>query len=91
MQSYVIERNFGPVTPEQVAETGATCKRVAREQFPDSIVWKHSHATESEQGLTTHCLYEATDEDTIRAHAKAAGIPCDTITPANVIGPDDFA
>ena len=91
MQSYLIERNFGHVTPDQVAQTGSTCKRVAAEQFPDSIVWKHSHATESGNGLTTHCLYEATDEATIRAHAKAAGIPCDSITPANVIGPDDFA
>jgi len=91
MQSYVIERNFGPVTPEQVARTGSMCKRVATEQFPDSIVWKYSHALQSDTGLTTHCLYEATDEATIRAHAQAAGIPCDSIAPANVIGPDDFA
>jgi len=91
MQSYVIVRDFGPVTPDQVASTGSTCKRVAEEQFPDSIVWKHSHATESDKGLTTHCLYEATGEDVIRAHAEAAGIPCDSITPANVIGPADFA
>lgn len=91
MQTYIIERNFGHVTAEQVAATGSACKSVAAEQFPDSIVWKHSVATESDRGLTTHCLYEAADEAAIRAHAKAAGIPCDAITPASVIGPGDFA
>lgn len=91
MQSYLIEQNFGPVTPDQVPQTGSTAKRIAAEQFRDSIVWKHSHAIESDGGLTPHCLYEAADEATIRAHAQAAGIPCDNITPVRVIGPDDFA
>ncbi len=90
MQSYLIERHFGHVTPEQLAAGGSESKRVAAEQFADSIVWKQSHASESDAGLTTHCLYEASDEATIRAHAVAAGLPCDSITAVKVIGPDDF-
>lgn len=90
MQSYLIERNFGHVTKEQLAAGGSESKRVAAEQFPDSIVWKQSHASESDAGLMTHCLYESTDEATIRAHASAAGLPCDKVTAVNVIGPADF-
>lgn len=91
MQSYLIERNFGQVTPEQLAAGGSESKRVAAEKFADTIVWKQSHAVESDAGLTTYCLYEAPDEATIRAHAEAAGLPCDKVMAVNVIGPDDFA
>lgn len=90
MQSYLIERNFGHVTPEQLAAGGSESKRVAAEQFTDSIVWTRSYASESETGLTTYCLYESTDEATIRAHATAAGLPCDKVTAVNVVGPNDF-
>lgn len=91
MQSYLIERNFGHVTPEQLAAGGSESKRVAAEQFPDTIVWKQSHASESEAGLTTYCLYESDGEATIRAHATAAGLPCDKVMAVNVVGPADFA
>lgn len=90
MQSYLIERNFGHVTPEQLAAGGSQSKRCAAEQFPDTIVWKQSHAVETADGLVTYCLYEAASEDTIREHATAAGLPCDKISAVQVVGPDDF-
>ncbi len=91
MQSYLIERTFGHITPEQLQEGGSRSKRCATEQFADSIVWKQSHATETTDGLVTYCLYEASDEEAIRAHAAAAGLPCDKISAVEVVGPDDFA
>ena len=91
MQTYVIERSFGAVTDEQVAAAGSMSKRIAHQQFADSIVWKHSYASQDTNGLSTVCVYEATGEEAIRAHAKAAGMPCDRITPVNVITPADFA
>lgn len=91
MQTYLIERRFGPVTPEQVAAAGAASKRIAREQFADTIMWKHSYASQSADGLSTTCVYEATDEAAIRAHATAAGMPCDHITAVDTITPEDFA
>lgn len=91
MHTYVIERSFGQVTDEQVAAAGSMSKRIANEQFADSIVWKHSYASQDDNGLSTVCVYESTGEAAIRAHAEAAGMPCDRITPVNVIGPDDFA
>lgn len=90
MQTYQIERRMGHVTPEQVATVGSASKRVAAEQFADTIVWRHSVAVESDEGLMTYCLYESVDEATIRAHAAAAGMPCDSVTPVKVIGPGDF-
>lgn len=90
MQSYLIERNFGHVTPEQLAAGGSQSKRCAAESFADTIVWKQSHAVETADGLMTYCLYEAAGEDTIREHAAMAGLPCDKISAVQVVGPDDF-
>lgn len=90
MQTYLIERRFGHVTPEQLAEGGSRSKRCINEQFTDSMVWRQSHATETADGLVTYCLYEAADESSIVAHAEAAGLPCDKIMPVQVVGPDDF-
>jgi hypothetical protein len=90
MQSYLIERNFGHVTPEQLAAGGSKSKQCAAEDFADTIVWKQSHALETTDGLVTYCLYEASGEDTIREHATAAGLPCDKISAVQVVGPDDF-
>ena len=91
MQSYLVERHFGNVTPEQLQAGGSTSKRVAAEEFADSIVWVRSHATQASDGLVTFCHYEATDEDTIRAHAEKAGLPCDKIMAVDLVGPADFA
>lgn len=90
MPRYLIERNFGPVTPEQIGEAGSTSKRMAAEKFPE-IVWEHSHAIETPEGLRTMCVYEAPDEQYVRDHAAAAGLPCDRVQAiASTVGPADF-
>ena len=90
MQSYLIERNFGHVTPDELAAGGSKSKQCAAESFADTIVWKQSLAIDTADGLVTHCLYEAATEETIREHAAAAGLPCDKITAVQVVGPDNF-
>ena len=93
MQSYLIERNFGHVTPEQLQAGGSESKRCAAESFADTIVWRQSHATETPDGLVTYCLYEAASEQHIRDHAASAGLPCDKISAVQVVrepaAPDD--
>ena len=91
MQTFLIERQFGHVTPEQLQAGGSTSKRVAAEQFSSTIVWERSHATQTPSGLVTYCLYQALDEQTVRAHAAAAGLPCDSVMAVDVVGPADFA
>lgn len=90
MPQYLIERHFGMVTEEDLANGGSTSKRVAAQQFPE-IVWEHSHAAETPDGLVTYCVYQAPDEEYVKAHANAAGLPCDRITTVQTVGPDDFA
>jgi Protein of unknown function (DUF4242) len=91
MQTFLIERHFGHVTPEQLQAGGSTSKRVAAEQFADTIVWERTRALQTTDGLVTFCVYQAPDEETVRAHAAAAGLPCDNVSPINVVGPADFA
>lgn len=90
MQSYLIERHFGHVTPEDLQIGGTKSKAVAAESFADSINWVQSHATQTDDGLVTYCLYEAADEQTIRSHAAAAGLPCNKVSEIDVVGPADF-
>lgn len=90
MPRFLIERNFGHVTPEQLDEGGSTSKRVAAEKFPE-IVWEHSHAINTPEGLRTMCVYAAPDEQYVRDHAAAAGLPCDNVQViAETVGPDNF-
>jgi hypothetical protein len=91
MQQFMIERNFGKVTEQDLAKLGSESKRVAAAEFAGRIVWEHSHAAETPEGLMTYCVYQAPDADTIRKHAAAAGLPCDRVTPINTVGPNDFA
>jgi hypothetical protein len=88
---FIIERNFGPVTDAEMEVVGSTSKRVAAEQFPD-IVWEHSHAIPTPEGLRTMCVYQAPDEKYIRDHAAAANLPCDDVQEiGGTVGPADFA
>lgn len=90
MPQFLIERHFGKVTSEQLDEGGSTSKRVAAEQFPE-IVWEHSHVVETPGGLVSYCVFQAPDEQHIRDHASAAGLPVYKIQLiANTVGPDDF-
>jgi uncharacterized protein DUF4242 len=91
MARFLIERNFGAVTEEQVGQAGSASKKVAAEQFPE-IVWEHSHAIQTPEGLRTMCVYGAPDEKYVRDHAAAAGLPCDHVQEiADTVGPDNFA
>lgn len=89
MTQYLIERHFGPLTPEQVQEIGSKSKHVAAEQFPD-VVWEHSHAVQTADGLVTYCTFSARDERQVRDHAAAAGMPCDRVMEIQTVGPQDF-
>jgi hypothetical protein len=90
MPQFLIERNFGNVTPEDVGKAGSSSKHTANERFPE-IVWEHSHAVETPNGFVTYCVYQAPNEQYIRDHAQAAGLPCDRVQViAQTVGPDDF-
>lgn len=78
MPRYLIQRKLGEVADAQLKEAAVHSKRVREEKFPD-IQWDHSHVVRTGDGLMTFCVYEAPSTERVREHAKAAGLPADTI------------
>lgn len=90
MAQFVIERHLGSLTPEQLSAAGSESKRQAAENFPE-ITWERSHVLRTGDGFITYCVYSAPDEEYVRKHAAAAGLPCDRVDMiVQTVGPDDF-
>lgn len=74
---YVIEREVagaGKLTDAQIREIALESLRALNEIGPQ-IQWLHSYVTEDK----VYCVYVAPDEDTIREHARRAGLPADRV------------
>jgi len=90
MARYLIERTFGSVSEAEMGQKGSASKKAANEKYTD-IVWEHSHAVGSDQGVKTFCVYEAPSEQYVRDHAEEAGLPVDRIFEIQAdVGPGDF-
>ena len=63
-------------------ETAASCSaRVGVQEMPDRVRWIRSYVLREDDGrLGTVCIYQATDPDAIREHARRAGLPVDEVT-----------
>jgi hypothetical protein len=75
---FVIEREIpgaGRLSEEQIREVSLRSLRALSEIGPQ-IQWLHSYVTEDK----VYCVYLAPDEDTIRDHARRAGIPADRVS-----------
>jgi hypothetical protein len=73
MPRYIIERTYD-VDMEMMQNVGRRSKQIAAEQFPELIVWEHSHVVvDSEGNVKSFCVYDAPDEDTVRRHAAMLG------------------
>jgi hypothetical protein len=78
MTKYVIERELagaGTLTEEQLREISLTSLR-ALGQLAPKVQWIHSYVTDNK----VYCVYLAPDEETIREHARLAGLPADRIS-----------
>jgi hypothetical protein len=75
MNTYVILRRNGWNSPEEL-EAAAARSTVEGDKVPNDIRWIRSYVmAESEGGLGTVCVYQASSEEAIRQHAKAADLP----------------
>jgi hypothetical protein len=92
MPRYVIERNFGAISDDDMLSAAVRSDQMAMERFPQ-IVWEHSHIVVGEDGeVLTFCVYEAPSEEMIREHAEAFGSHTitriyellDDVTPAEI-------
>lgn len=86
MPQFVIEREIpgaGSLSETQIREVSLLSLEVLKEMGPQ-IQWLHSYVTEDK----VYCLYLAPDEDSIREHARRAGIPADRVAAVRrLIGP----
>ena len=79
METYVILRREGWRTPTELQEAAA--RSIAEgDRTPDDIRWIRSYVlAESDGGLGTVCVYQASSPEAIRTHANRAGLPVDEI------------
>ncbi|HKH40635.1 MAG TPA: nickel-binding protein [Solirubrobacterales bacterium] len=90
MPRYVIERDYGQAEQEAMQNIGQRMKQVSQESFPD-VSWEHSHVVSDETGIKSFCVYEAPDEERLRAHGDMVRHHtivriyeiADTVTPAD--------
>jgi uncharacterized protein DUF4242 len=92
MPRYVIERNFGTISDEDMLAASALSGELIAERYPE-IAWEHSHVVATDDGeIVTFCIYGAPSEEMIREHAEAFGSHSisnvyelvDDVTPAEI-------
>jgi hypothetical protein len=77
MNTYIITR---PAAWANAAELEATAQ-IGDDQTPDRVRWIRSYVTQHENGrIGTVCIYQATDPEALREHARCVGMPAETIT-----------
>ena len=73
MPRFVIEREFGKVSEDEMQEVAARSKVTAAENFPD-IGWEHSHVCASDDGaIKSFCVYTAPNTGRLQEHAEQVG------------------
>jgi Nickel responsive protein SCO4226-like len=90
MQKYVIERELTGAGALSEDEVRAMSLRsiAALGELGSRIQWMHSFVTDNK----LYCVYLAADEETIREHARRAGLPADRIAAVRkLIDPVNYA
>jgi thiamine biosynthesis protein ThiC len=76
----VILRRGGWRSPDELKEAAARSSKVGDEEMSDDIRWIRSYVmAESDGGLGTVCIYQASSPEKIREHADRAGLPVSEI------------
>jgi hypothetical protein len=92
MKTYVISRPSAWASQEDLSASAALSARVGNEEMPDQVRWIRSYVTRHAGGrLGTTCIYQATDPEAIREHARRSGMPAENITEvadAVIVRPD---
>lgn len=87
MPRYIIERSVGSLTKEELDAAARKSKQVIAGM--SGVVWIKSYVSEAEGKI--YCEYEAPDPESLREHARLAGLPADKISEVALeISPDMF-
>jgi hypothetical protein len=82
MHLYVVRRPSAWANLQELEAAAARSAKVGNEEMADRVRWIRSYVVEEPDGrIGTVCIYEARDPESIREHAKRAGIPADPIYP----------
>jgi hypothetical protein len=76
MPRYIIERNAGTLTREELDAVGRRSNEVL-DGMP-GVVWVRSYVSDTEGKI--YCEYDAPDRESILEHARRAGIPVDGLS-----------
>lgn len=83
MPRYVIERDIpgaGSLSPEELKAISQKSCGVLEELGP-RIQWVQSYVTDDR----VYCVYNASDEETVREHARRGGFPADRISRVSTV------
>ena len=76
MPRYIIERDTGTLTREQLDAAGRLSNQVLAE-IPE-VIWIRSYVSDAEGKI--YCEYDAPNPDFVREHARRAGLPVGRIS-----------
>ncbi len=87
MPRYIIERDVGQVSLEDLHATGRKSNAVLAEM--EGVVWIRSYVSDAEGKI--YCEYEAPSPEAVMEHANRTGIPANRISEISMeINPDMF-
>jgi len=87
MRRFIIERNTGPWTREELDAAGRLSNAVLAEM--EGVTWIRSYVSHADGKI--FCEYEAPNAELIREHARRAGLPADAVREIELtISPDMF-
>ena len=76
MELYVIRRPSAWASLKELEAAGAKWARIGNEEMPDRVRWTRSYVVHEPDGrISTFCVYQARDGDSIREHAGRVGMP----------------
>jgi thiamine biosynthesis protein ThiC len=95
MNLYVIRRPLVATNADELQAAGARSKQVGDNEMSDDIRWIRSYVVhETDGGLGTVCIYQASSPEKIREHAARAGLPATEIVEVAdtvIVRPDPLA
>jgi len=76
MPRYIIEREVGQLTREELEASARKSKQVL--EGMSGVTWIRSYISQAEGKI--YCEYDAPNPEAIREHARLAGLPADRIS-----------
>ncbi len=87
MPHYIIERNVGTLSPEQLQGAGRMSNSVLAD-MPE-VIWVKSYVSDTEGKI--YCEYIAPNPEAVLEHARRSGIPAHRISEVSLeINPQMF-